>query len=52
MDIITVDHLTKKFGSLAAVKDVSFTVQEGGIFGFLGPNGGGKKPPSMFLAPC
>lgn len=35
-------HLTKYFGKLAAVNDVSFRVPEGEIFGYLGPNGAGK----------
>ena len=35
-------NLTKRFGSLAAVKDLNLTVPEGQIFGFLGPNGAGK----------
>jgi len=39
---IEVEHLTKKFGDFEAVKDVSFHVEEGGIFAFLGPNGAGK----------
>ncbi|MBI5057689.1 MAG: ATP-binding cassette domain-containing protein [Nitrospirae bacterium] len=39
---IEVSGLTKKFGELAAVNDVSFTVTEGEFFGFLGPNGAGK----------
>jgi ABC-2 type transport system ATP-binding protein len=34
--------LTKHFGSLAAVKDLSFTVEHGTVTGFLGPNGAGK----------
>jgi len=42
-DIITVDHLVKKFGSLVAVNDVSFSVNRGEIFAFLGPNGAGKS---------
>ncbi len=42
MNAIVVDHLTKKFGELAAVNDVSFTVGDGEIFGLLGPNGAGK----------
>jgi ABC-2 type transport system ATP-binding protein len=40
--IIEVNNLVRKFGDLTAVNDVSFTVEEGEIFGFLGPNGAGK----------
>ncbi|MDQ2994593.1 MAG: ABC transporter ATP-binding protein, partial [Pseudomonadota bacterium] len=39
---IDVQNLSKKFGSLVAVDDVSLQVKQGEIFGFLGPNGGGK----------
>jgi len=39
---ITVDRLTKRYGSLVAVNDVSFTVSKGEVFSFLGPNGAGK----------
>jgi ABC-2 type transport system ATP-binding protein len=39
---IQVTGLTKKFGTLTAVNNVSFTVPEGEIFGYLGPNGAGK----------
>ena len=42
MNAIEVDHLTKKFGDLIAVNDVSFFVQQREIFGLLGPNGAGK----------
>lgn len=42
MSVIEVSNLTKKFKSLIAVNDVSFTVEEGCIFGLLGPNGAGK----------
>lgn len=40
--IIEVENLTKKYGDLVAVNNVSFTVKPGEIFGFLGPNGAGK----------
>jgi ABC-2 type transport system ATP-binding protein len=42
MHAIEVDHLTKRFGDLVAVNEVSFTVDEREIFGLLGPNGAGK----------
>ncbi len=38
----TVNHLTKRFGDLVAVKDLSFEIRPGEIFGLLGPNGAGK----------
>lgn len=41
--MITVNHLTKRYGSHLAVDDISFTVQDGEIVGFLGPNGAGKS---------
>ncbi len=40
--MIRVEHLTKKFGEIEAVRDISFEVQQGEIFAFLGPNGAGK----------
>jgi ABC-2 type transport system ATP-binding protein len=40
--MIEVRNLTKRYGDLIAVKDVSFTAQKGEIVGFLGPNGAGK----------
>jgi len=42
-NIIEVSHLTKRFGELTAVNDVSFSVKQGQIFAFLGPNGAGKS---------
>lgn len=40
--LITVRHLTKRYGSLLAVDDVSLSIRQGEIFGLIGPNGAGK----------
>ena len=42
-EVIKVKNLAKNFGSFEAVRDVSFTVNKGDVFGFLGPNGAGKS---------
>jgi ABC-2 type transport system ATP-binding protein len=42
MDVITAHQLTRRFGSFTAVDNISFTVKQGEIFGFLGANGAGK----------
>ena len=41
--MIKAEHLTKRYGRLTAVSDISFTVGDGEIVGFLGPNGAGKS---------
>ncbi|AQY51107.1 ABC transporter ATP-binding protein [Listeria weihenstephanensis FSL R9-0317] len=40
--VLEINHLVKKIGNKAIVKDISFSVNEGEIFGLLGPNGAGK----------
>ncbi len=41
--VITAHKLTKRFGDVVAVNDISFSVEKGDIFAFLGPNGAGKS---------
>jgi ABC-2 type transport system ATP-binding protein len=47
--MISVQHLTKKYGSFTAVNDISFEVAKGEIVGFLGPNGAGKSTTMKIL---
>ncbi len=49
MAVLSVSHLTKKFGSFTAVDDVSFELKEGEILGLLGPNGAGKTTTIQML---
>ena len=53
--MIETDRLTKRYGHLLAVDELSFTVSQGEVLGFLGPNGAGKsttmKMLSGFLSP-
>lgn len=43
MDAIAIDGLTKEFGTVTAVDNLSFSVEQGELFGLLGPNGAGKS---------
>src|SRR5437773_6712357 len=47
--MIEVRNLTKSFGDLLAIRDVSFNVARGEILGFLGPNGAGKTTTMRIL---
>lgn len=42
-DIITIDSLSKNYGEIKAVDNISFSIKEGSFFAFLGPNGAGKS---------
>lgn len=50
MKLIEVEKLTKRFGDLVAVDNISFSIEEGEIFGFLGPNGAGKTTTLSILS--
>ncbi|HET8885317.1 MAG TPA: ABC transporter ATP-binding protein [Salinimicrobium sp.] len=41
--ILTINNLTKKFGPITAVKNLSFVIEKGNVYGILGPNGSGKS---------
>src|SRR6058998_4207625 len=47
--VIVVDHLSKSFGNVHAVRNLSLTIEAGTIFGFLGPNGAGKTTTMRML---
>lgn len=48
--MIEVEHLSKTYGTTAAIRDVTFSVEPGEILGFLGPNGAGKTTTMRILA--
>ena len=49
MSVIKVENLTKRFGNFTAVDRISFEVEKGEIFGFLGANGAGKTTAMRML---
>ena len=50
--MIEVSHLTKRYGGHTAVSDLSFTIEEGHIYGFLGPHGAGKSTTRTIMTGC
>ena len=50
--MITVSHLTKRYGDVLAVDDLSFEIDEGHVYGFLGPNGAGKSTTMNIMTGC
>ena len=50
--MITVNHVSKKYGDFLAVDDLSFTIEDGHIYGFLGPNGAGKSTTLNIMTGC
>ena len=50
--MIEVKNVSKNYGPVSAVKDISFTVEKGHIYGFLGPNGAGKSTTMNMITGC
>jgi len=50
--VIEVDHLVKRYGEIEALRDISFSLEEGEIVGFLGPNGAGKTTTMRIITGC
>jgi ABC-2 type transport system ATP-binding protein len=50
VSLVQVSNLTRKFGDVTAVSDLSFSFDEGQIYGFIGPNGSGKSTTMRILA--
>ncbi len=50
--MISVEHLTKRYGDFMAVDDLSFSIEEGHVYGFLGPNGAGKSTTMNIMTGC
>ena len=50
--MLQVEHLTKRYGAVTAVDDLSFEISSEGVYGFLGPNGAGKSTTMNFMTGC
>lgn len=50
--MLEVRHITKKYGSLTALRDFSFSFEQGDIVGFIGPNGAGKSTAMKIITGC
>lgn len=50
--MISVEHLTKRYGDFTAVDDLSFEIEDGHVYGFLGPNGAGKSTTMNIMTGC
>jgi hypothetical protein len=51
LPLIRINGLVKKYGERVAIDGISFSIEEGEIFGLLGPNGGGRPPRSPSCQP-
>lgn len=50
--MLQVEHLTKRYGAVTAVDDLSFEIESEGVYGFLGPNGAGKTTTMNIMTGC
>lgn len=50
--MIQVEHLTRRYGAVTAVDDLSFEISDEGVYGFLGPNGAGKSTTMNIMTGC
>ena len=50
--MIEIEHLTKRYGAVTAVSDLSLRIDSGQIYGFLGPNGAGKSTTMNIMTGC
>ena len=50
--MLQVEHLTRRYGTVTAVDDLSFEISADGVYGFLGPNGAGKSTTMNMMAGC